>query len=348
MFIPFEIIYEIAGFADWRTVVRLAGTCRELRGRMRTAHWDMPFISNDRDVIRGVLAKFAFDTIDISEARDSADLRQVGSRIVEIFNEAAGRVALSTSSKYIMEGIFKARRCGGRRYNRIEYTIWFGDARCDHSFAPNTPHPDSFMPFDEVHIRSARPAIFKSIYFSYIRYLGYCARECTKLILHGLHVYGIGKIPNLYLIDCKSDGNAVYCDNLHLINSTHIVRDDMINHVIKNVYITKNSKFVSRNKLNDAFPSATFHCSDGYLAVMPANENVPFLDYARLESMAIRYHNINLYRLPGEPSSVGYDLTFYIRHEMWWDGDKYYYNESIPCNAENQTLPQTFAEFMST
>lgn len=162
MQLPTEIISEIAkSAADWQTVIRMAGTCRQMRAKLV----EMPLVGAKfmaRDVMHAikVLKVYKFVRIDLLGLAETRKSDLLGKLLIEVFDLAPEHAELWTSSVLVMDSFANMSIKTGcaARYKYLHYYVKYGriTERGREVECANHALPESFGCFREVTLDGAK------------------------------------------------------------------------------------------------------------------------------------------------------------------------------------------------
>lgn len=253
MLFPIEIICEIAAAAnDWRTIVRMAGTCRELRKKLSSYHWNAMFVPASKKSAVGVLTTFMFNNIDMLRLADSQGFHALGTRVAEIFNSSSGVVSLRTNSMFLMTGMEGVAR--RRKFDKLLFDIKY--SRKKHMIGRSNVHSfDMLHGFAWVSLTGDNVGIMNE-------YAAYAARDCGVIEFIGMPPCE-NPMPEIYLSDYESDCEIIIsCESFRLRRSKVYIGADLSYPKVKYVELDQDSMMVICADFRIIFPNATTNAPD--------------------------------------------------------------------------------------
>lgn len=285
MSLPVDLLITVVETADnWRAVVRVAGTCREVRERALKHHWKCPFVCADAATAVNVLSLHKFDDIDLSGARDTAKFAEVGRIVAKNFAESGGHVHLRTNSAFLMEGIADVvgESDNVPRFDQLEFDIIcnFADeplasARLVEVSTPNfaeyfsgqkvcglcsnVRRQDMFHGWRIVTFRYAGPMDISEDYEvigEIVRNATYSAIGADVIRFVNVRPVAVGPTKEIHVCDTQRSNIEVYCERLKICNSDVAISENMLYHKVKEIYIDDKSTMILYDKFENVFPKA--------------------------------------------------------------------------------------------
>lgn len=280
--LPIPLLGIIAEYADWLTVVRLAGTCRGARKIIRKMPISCEF---EADTIETALMALEYNLSKISYmSLDSVQLERIGSMIAEKFAIAkfAGRfVQLRTNSQYIMNGIQKWRSCEhdklativGRScehdklaiFDRVIYEILHSNLAYDGTHCEdgadtrsNVRRLDMFNGFRELELSYGGYEEYKKHIhtISDITRNAQYAFDGDTITFRGIWPQAVRLLDEIRIVDTDVAEIAIYAKRLVIINSRVYLDNIYYYPDVEEVLIDENSLLVIEERTNIMFPNA--------------------------------------------------------------------------------------------
>lgn len=255
-----ELILSIAEFVDWQTLLQLAGTCRELRKRILSRHWNVPFVmcaTNRQRVTHliGVLSTYKFDHIDISGSLDSERFDSLGRHIGQNFDEARGHVSLATNSFYLLNGM--ASLCQTHVFDKLAFDIIY-------EIAPKLPAPrtnvrsyEMFPQFREVSFRIPNKCA-DYFYIDAVTRDAIYAADCDIMRFYDMEPSPMSFIREMHMHDTVMEELYILCRKLFIHNSKISIFAGDIFDMVEEVHIDEDSVLTIPGDVALLLPNAIF------------------------------------------------------------------------------------------
>lgn len=303
-----DLILDIISAADWREVVRFAGTCREVREKVLNRCWSVPFVATEKNYL--ALGLYKFNDIEV-KIKDRPELCEIGKAIANCTS-----VRLSTNSFCLMDGISSTLRDTCRRIDGLlEFDIMIDvNDETDQTFS-NILRLDMFMGWREVSFGYGGPAdkeYYHETVAAITRNAMYAASDCVVMSFRDVEPMAPFLVNEIHIYDSALLCAMAYCRKLYVYNSTVEFEEFIFDHV-EEIHII-NSECTIRGQISDVFPNAKIY-----------GNIIENLEYGEIE----KFYPVDEVEVYGEADYIQGPYPLYFseaavdpergRHEIEWN-----------------------------